>query len=753
MSALERLQRYSAKATHQSLATKPDIDNSSSASAVVTMFDNTEEGKLLAKIHNSGYKLYNIVYKSKVTESVLSESDYAVLTDEEKLNYDVEYEPTELLTLLRIQGNQEINAIAGAGKTSALVFKVMYDIVTETATRKVTMPNTNYTVTIPDGVWVCTFLRSGAEELKSELLRWQYKLGYPPTESVTFSTLDAEFKRCLNSLGVATNIASEVQLDSLLRKAINACNIRRPDGNTLLNEDYKVIATIVKYYRGRLVDKCSHPSCKDYGLTPKLMEILVAQFAALKIADGVMDFDDIQELLYKYLYVTPNPKVQDAVASRYNYIYIDEFQDTSQLQYAILKFYARGHLAINAIGTTPTEEEKILLGAETKGKIVAIGDPSQCIYSFKGSDSTILTEHFDHDFRPSLSTLSVNWRCPANILKPIISSIHKNKDSANQAIIPAKEGGVFHCYNFGSFRQMVDYLKQDIQEDLDNHMNVAIICRTNYDGAIPAFVLESMGNINFSISGESMTLTTTLPSKLMGLTSLLYERATNAVKNSLEFLVPLHSKYSLNLLMDTMRANNLSIWDVPIDDISYTCPWLKEFVVLIGKVLKPHGVRQKDREFDAMRAIYDYYITHVFVGNSIYNQSARAYLETLKYLLETHSHNDLYAFVDNLNDYNDRLNARIGKAKTNVQIVTVHESKGKEYDSVYVWNDSEGVFPSNKCDIENETELAEERRVHYIACTRAKQKSSIYTLSGKVGMFVREMTCSMKNPVVIKASI
>ena len=239
----------------------------------------------------------------------------------------------------------------------------------------------------------------------------------------------------------------------------------------------------------------------------------------------------------------------------------------------------------------------------------------------------------------------------------------------------------------------------------------------------------------------------------MALTSLLYERATANVQHSLEPLVPYHSKYSLTMLMDTMRANNLSIWDIPIEDIKHTCPWLEPFVVRISAILKPYGQRQKDREFDAMKAIYDYYINHAFSGNSIYNQSARAYLETLKYLLDTQTNKDLYSYVETMEEYNQRLKARIGKNRTNVQIVTVHESKGKEYDSVYVWNDSEGVFPSNKCNLEDEEDLEEERRVHYIACTRAKKKSSIYTLSGKVGMFVKEMDAKMRNPVNVKVSI
>ena len=284
-------------------------------------------------------------------------------------------------------------------------------------------------------------------------------------------------------------------------------------------------------------------------------------------------------------------------------------------------------------------------------------------------------------------------------------------------------------------------------------MNVAIICRTNYDGAIPAFVLESLGNVNFSISGDAMTLATTLPRKLMALTSLLYERATASVQHSLELLIPYHSKYTLNLLMETLRNNNLSIWDVPIEDIRHTCPWLETFVSRISAILKPYGVRQKDKEFDAMRAIYDYYINQVFNGNSLYQQSARAYLETLKYLLDTQTTKELYSFVETMEEYNQRLKARIGKNRANVQIVTVHESKGKEYDSVYVWNDSEGVFPSSKCNLECDEDLEEERRVHYIACTRARKKSSIYTLNGKVGIFVREMDARMTNPIQSKVSI
>lgn len=747
MSALDRLSNYSYKDGLQ----ERKVEN------INPLIDlNTTIGKFLDKVHRSGYKLYETDYIDSAN-NIITEEEYARLNDTEKSLYTKHFTKTELYDLLVTQGNQCINAIAGAGKTTALVFKVMYDILSGDATRLEQIPS-GMSVRVVDKVWVCTFLRSGSQELKDSLIEWQMKLGYPTSaDQVVFSTLDAEFKRCLNQMGVVTNIGTPQQLQGLLKKAIDSCGITR-DGAPLINEDYNIISTIVTYYRGRITnDKYNHPSCKDYHIMPAMLRSLVAQYATLRHAAGIMDFDEIQELLYKYLYETPNKNVQDFVANRYNYIYLDEFQDTSQKQYEILKFYARGHLGFNTMDfITPSEEEKILYtGQETKGKIVAIGDPSQCIYSFRGSDSRVLTELFDKDFRPTLSTLSVNWRCPANILNPIVPSIHKNSDSANQRITAAKQGGEFNAYRFPNFQKMVDYLCEEVTKDIENNMSVAILCRTNYDGVIPAFVLQSSKTyFDFGISSESMTMASSLPRKILGITSLLLEKSTIAVKESLDLLVPRHSRYMLHKLTDTLKTNNCSIWDLPLEDIAYSCPEsLYDFVKTISVVLKPNGKRDSSRNILALKEIYKYYSLNVFNTNSVYNQSARSYIDTLVYLLDSGNYKNLLDFEDDLDSFNIKLQGRIGKLKAPIQIATVHESKGKEYDSVYVWNDCEGSFPSSKCNMNDEFEVGEERRIHYIACTRAKKKSSIFTIDGKVSMFVREMDAHLTNPSVIKMSI
>lgn len=639
--------------------------------------------------------------------------------------------------------------------TTALTFKIMYDIVTgEAMTLK--QIESGLPVRVVNKMWVCTFLRSGAEELQASLTKWQRKLGYSQTaDQINFSTMDAEFKRCINAMGVATNIGDAGKLHSLFCKAVDFCNVSRSGGYPLTKEDYQILSGILVYYRGRLDNqRYNHPSMKDYDLTPTILDLIAKQFANLRATNGIMDFEEIMELLYKYLYVEPNPAVQDFVANRYNYIYIDEFQDTSQMAYAILKFYARGKLWLNRFGGDVkvvseggTVVDGLYTAKETIGKIVVVGDPSQCIYSFRGSDSKILIHDFDEDFKPCLSRLSVNWRCPANILNPVVSSIHCNPDSAIQDIRAAREGGEFFAYAFPSYKSMITQLKNDMTKDMEDDMRVAVLCRTNFDGLIPAFVLAENGRFDFSISGENMTLSSPLPRKIIGVTSLFTERSTPAVKTTLEFFASRQDKWGVKQLIDTLKMNNMSIWQIPIEDIRYSCPSLEKFVTSVKKVFYTDGSRDKAKELEALRTVYYMMIVDVFAGDSAYCESARAYIETLLYVIENNDFQSVYEFLEEIELLNDKLSGRIKKKSAPIQIATVHEYKGKECDSVYVWNDSDGTFPSSKCDVNNEDQLNEERRVHYIACTRAKKREHIYSIQIKKGRFAKEMSCDWYNPV------
>lgn len=988
MSAFDRLEGYSARHTSKdvSFSASTNVDSFSTKEKRPVFDIKTPKGAFLDRIHNEGYKMYNYVYNLPLE---ISQEVYDSLSDDIKRYYCLDDNNkwcttnvddlteksltgcsnafinlcsekvvyTEAYEVITTSGNQLVNAIAGSGKTTTLIFKIMYDLVTGEA-KKIIQAPTGMQVAVPDSIFVGTFLRTGAKELEDRLSYWQRKLGYSSTEGqIQFSTLDAEFKRCLNAMNIPTNIGKEEVLSRLRKKAIDSCGITR-DGAVLTNEDYQIINSIIVYYRGRLDNKkYQHPNADEYGLTPSILDLVVKQYASLRQIEGVMDFEEIQELLYQYLYVTPNPAVQNFVANRFKFMYVDEFQDTSQMQYAILKFYARGHQKQNILGVCT--EEVSYTGEETKGKFVVIGDPSQClhpdtelqylgtdnelddisvpirarsvsegdiienfdacinhnmetivsikthdynglmydigfthngitlstkvtpeheffeyvsdsidsvnvkipyvvffnnferhlvvdengshifdtsekvfsyiegaklenvnyyynlsdnlyksiraceltknsslaiynscngytypsdgvsyiktfeysgsvydvntsehilvvndsfvthncIYSFKGSDKEIICETFDEDFMPTHTALSYNYRCPSNILNPIVPSIHINPEGSKQSINAFNEGGVFHAYEFSSMQSMLKKLQDDLCEDMNNGMKSAILCRTNFDGLIPAFVLESAKVYNFSISGKNMTLNTPLPKKLIGVTSLFTERATPSVRATLEMLVPRFDSWKIKQLVDTMKNNNMNIWQVPMQDIEYSVPNLAPMIKDLKNIIMPDGqTRDKEKELDALKFIYFWLTVNTFSGDNSYCASARAYIECLLYILDNNDFKTIYEFIEELDEIDDRLNGRIGKKNVDIEIATVHEFKGKERDSVYVWNDSVDVFPSSKCDLEISDQVEEERRVHYIACTRAKRKSSIYAMSGKVGMFANEMDAKFINP-------
>lgn len=119
----------------------------------------------------------------------------------------------------------------------------------------------------------------------------------------------------------------------------------------------------------------------------------------------------------------------------------------------------------------------------------------------------------------------------------------------------------------------------------------------------------------------------------------------------------------------------------------------------------------------------------------------RSVLLSIESLLEYYDYDNVADFLYEIQDINTRLKGREKKSNAQVKISTVHEFKGKEADSVYIWNDSINVFPYKRsCD--NEEDYEEERRVHYIACTRARECSTIMYLKGKKGDFLKEMNLS-----------
>lgn len=767
------------------------------------------------KAATSDFDAYAETERAKVLLEKIQSCGYALLKDGK---------PTEMLTMLTTKNNQAINAIAGGGKTTALIFKLIFDLENNELRQEMTT-STGMSFPMVKSTLVCTYLKSGATELESAFKNWQTKLNSSPTENIKFSTLDAEFKNCLEAMGVKVEIGEDERLFHLFKRAVDMANLSNEKYSVgdMDDNDYRNLYALTTMWRCRLDKTSLNLRSNDTDITAAELDRIVYNFATLRDQAHIMDFTEIMELLYKYLYITPMKKIQDYVASRYDYIYIDEFQDTSQLAYAILKFYARDSLSLVQQNDCEARLKYNVDIPKTGTKIVFVGDVSQCIYTFRGSDSHIIVHLAVKDFAPNMTSLSVNWRCPANILNPIIPSIHMNYDSKDQVITAAKQGGEFKALHFDSVSTMANYLVDNVYKDIQEGLSVAVLCRTNYDGALPAFLFEMNSKFNYSISNKSMTLATAIPQKVLGFRTLFTERFSKDIASSLSLLVPANQwnvKRQLDAAIENSKKDNESfLWDSNLDDIGYSISEdLKDFIA---------EVRKRGNNLQTLRWVYAYLITiYKEKSTSRYAKLIVAYAEIIRDLLDDYlscadnkyyivkdginynldgsvkkivlrdtrikaenvdtsistafgkiteidgnyfvaiqdelqlddAYNypiyedggDIFEFAALIDNINERLEQNIKKKYYQATITTVHEYKGKEADSVYIWNDTEGVFPSKKentllTSVEAE---AEERRLHYVACTRAKQKETILAIKGMEGMFTKEMDLTFVDPTM-----
>lgn len=648
---------------------------------------------------------YSATKPTKESQRKLKPSD-KMLADLKEYGFEL----SQLEQVLRTRGNQLILSCAGSGKTTALIFKVIFDQKTGYASKQVVVNGNNVKVT--DSTWVCTFLKSGAEELKASLIKWQRRLHTVDTSSaIQFSTLHAEFKRVLNSLGIATDIISESDNMKLLKEIVNRYCIMSSDRKPLNSEQLRDLQGALTYTRNRLDSKrYERDTYEEFELYPNMIDCILRDWKELRMQKHLYDFEDLQEKLYDECYVKNNQDIIDYLSKRYNFIYIDEFQDTSQIQYALLKIY----------------------GGSAK-QVVAIGDDDQTIYSWRGSYNGIITKEFLEDFNPVKNDLNINYRCPSNILNAIKSSISNNENRFDKDLKSYRDGGIVRTGAYANYKQMVSALSDFVSEDIAKDRSVAILCRVNSDGLMPALILDKLTGIFFSISGEGMTLDSYIGRIAINIIKLFTERATPAVRNALGMLT--WNSYCVNNLLKVCKNNHLSIWTIDVKDLSYSCPEIAERILIWRRW------REQEGDLVALRKVLQDYRVNVFSKNSHFNDVVKSVLFSIETLLDYYNYSYVEDFLTELEDINERLKARKNKRNVSVRIATVHEFKGKEADSVYVWNDSDGIFPYKDTEDVQE-ELEEERRIHYIANTRAKQINTIMYLSSKPGMFISEMDLS-----------
>jgi DNA helicase II / ATP-dependent DNA helicase PcrA len=430
--------------------------------------------------------------------------------------------------------------------------------------------------------------------------------------------------------------------------------------------------------------------------------------------NGAMDFDDI--LVNMYVLLRKFPETLAKYQHRFKYVLIDEYQDTNLAQYHIIKLLS----AVNE-------------------NICVVGDDAQSIYSFRGASMANIFQ-FQKDYEDvKIIKLEQNYRSTKNILDAANSVIQQNQNQIPKELWTSKEGGekIKVVYTPSDADEGRTVAMTILEHKLRNHFSnkdFAILYRTN---AQSRSFEESLrrNNIDYRLfGGISFYQRKEVKDFVAYLRAITNPQEEESIKRIIN--IPTRGIGTTTLQKISMFANNQNItyWDAivrcneaGIKGSTYNS--IQNFVIMMQNF---KSILQKKNAYDlAIIVGKESGLVHELDSDKTQEGLARMenvheLLNSIKEFTETPDENgelaekDLGTYLQNITLLTDADNDDPLKQDV-VKLMTVHASKGLEFPCVFVVGAEEQIFPSGMSLYDRE-DLEEERRLFYVAITRAKEK-------------------------------
>ena len=430
---------------------------------------------------------------------------------------------------------------------------------------------------------------------------------------------------------------------------------------------------------------------------------------------NAVDFDDLIVLPIKLF--REFPEVLARYRERYKYIMVDEFQDTSHQQYEMMHLLADKNVAV-------------------------VGDDDQSIYSWRGADyQNIIT--FEHDFDVTEIRLEQNYRSTETILEAANGVISHNTNRKDKKLWSGNGGGKpIEIFMPQNETDEANFIAESIlgiaAEEHRKYDEFGVLMRANTQGRVleEAF-LEN--NIPYTMSGGTSFFER---KEIKDIISYLRVIANHDDDINLIRIINTPrrgiGRAAIQMLNDEALMNNCTMWNAmdslvhrpgsPASDVVKED--LQEFMNLIEdqrqKLLSGHGLSQKVRQM-----VEDInYRDHLLTEYSKNEKAVRFKLMNIESLInsidtwEKDPDNDNPSLFNYLNRITlvSQDNSDDENNKGKVNLMTIHASKGLEFPVVFIAGTEEGLIPHARSVEENGGDVEEERRLFYVAITRARDK-------------------------------
>lgn len=582
----------------------------------------------------------------------------------------------------------------GSGKTLIVTERTRY-LIEESGVR-------------PDQILVITFTRYAAREMKERFERLTAGKNYP----VTFGTFHSIFYgilKCAYGIG-ANNLMSEKESSVLLQEVLDQTDI---ESTPEVEDEEELVRELLREV-GMVKNGLCH--LKDFHskyLTQDEFAEVFRSYEHQKKELKKFDFDDM--LVQCYALFRKKPEILQGWQKRFKYILIDEFQDINRVQYEVIRMLAA-----------------------PRYNLFVVGDDDQSIYGFRGAKPELML-YMKQEF-PSLRTISltVNYRSTEFITGAAARVILHNDTRFYKRVQSFRgRGQNVHVQEVLDEQEEAQYVTEEIQKKLDQGIKpgeIAVLFRAAVQARMISEILSE-----HRIPFEMRDYVTNFYRHFIVKDMMAYLQLAAGKRDRSLFLT------ICNRPLRYLARNSMENRQVNFEDLrKFYCDkdWMLDIIdqfdvdVRMMKNMAPHAAIQYIRK----KIGYDDFLKEYAEKHQI---SWKKLMDVMAELEERSKNFKSYdeweihiaKYTQELEEQQAKARKIKGERENKVQLMTIHSAKGLEFEDVFVIHANEGEIPHQKA--EKKDEIEEERRLFYVALTRAKNNLCISYITQKNGNSIK----------------
>ena len=582
----------------------------------------------------------------------------------------------------------------GSGKTLIVTERTRY-LIEESGVR-------------PDQILVITFTRYAAREMKERFERLTAGKNYP----VTFGTFHSIFYgilKCAYGIG-ANNLMSEKESSVLLQEVLDQTDI---ESTPEVEDEEELVRELLREV-GMVKNGLCH--LKDFHskyLTQDEFAEVFRSYEHQKKELKKFDFDDM--LVQCYALFRKKPEILQGWQKRFQYILIDEFQDINRVQYEVIRMLAA-----------------------PRYNLFVVGDDDQSIYGFRGAKPELML-YMKQEF-PSLRTISltVNYRSTEFITGAAARVILHNDTRFYKRVQSFRgRGQNVHVQEVLDEQEEAQYVTEEIQKKLDQGIKpgeIAVLFRAAVQARMISEILSE-----HRIPFEMRDYVTNFYRHFIVKDMMAYLQLAAGKRDRSLFLT------ICNRPLRYLARNSMENRQVNFEDLrKFYCDkdWMLDIIdqfdvdVRMMKNMAPYAAIQYIRK----KIGYDDFLKEYAEKHQI---SWKQLLDVMAELEERSKNFKSYdeweihiaKYTQELEEQQAKARKIKGERENKVQLMTIHSAKGLEFEDVFVIHANEGEIPHQKA--EKKDEIEEERRLFYVALTRAKNNLCISYITQKNGNSIK----------------